>query len=92
MGLKKICLLILNLALTNMLDLGQVILACFRVIAKMMEFASNLFFFFKCFLISLRTSIRCLLALFIYWLCDTWNLSSLPRNQTHAPCIASAES
>lgn len=46
MGLKKICLLILNLALTNMLDLGQVILACFRVIAKMMEFASNLFFFF----------------------------------------------
>lgn len=45
MGLRKVCLLILNLALTNMLDLGQVILACLRVIAKMIEFASNLFFF-----------------------------------------------
>lgn len=44
MGLRKVCLLILNLALTNMLDLGQIILACLRVIAKMIRVCFQSFF------------------------------------------------
>ena len=40
------------------------------------------FFFFFFFLISI----------FIFWLSNTWDLSSLMRDQTCAPCVGSTES